>query len=95
MGSTQQPIVAMAAKPETPPVAAPREPVTEAAVDSAKPAAVTTPSAAPAAAVQPAVDQTAGDATMTRLRRLKALREQQLITPDEYDAKRKGIIDAL
>jgi hypothetical protein len=102
-GSTQQPIISTAAKPETPPVAAPREPVTEAAVDSAKPAAATTQSAAAAAppatpaaaAIQPAAEQTSGDATLTRLRRLKALKEQQLITPDEYDAKRKGIIDSL
>ncbi|HWG80236.1 MAG TPA: SHOCT domain-containing protein [Stellaceae bacterium] len=92
-GSTQQPVISTAAKPETPPVAAPREPVSEAAVDSATPAAA---KAQPAAsAVQPAVDQTSGDTTMMRLRRLKALRDQQLITPDEYDAKRKGIIDAL
>ena len=97
-GSTQQPIISTAAKPETPPVAAPREPVAAAAVDSAKPAAATAPSATAAtqpAAVQPAVDQTLGDATITRLRRLKTLKDQQLITPDEYDAKRKGIIDAL
>ena len=60
--------------------------MTAANVDSAKPAEAT---------VQPAVDQLPGDATVTRLRRLKALREQQLITPDEYDAKRKGIIDSL
>ncbi|HEX6841902.1 MAG TPA: SHOCT domain-containing protein [Stellaceae bacterium] len=101
-GSTQQPIISTAAKPEAPPIAAPREPVTEAAVGSAKPAtsaqpvAATAQPAAPAApSVQPAVDQTSGDATITRLRRLKALKDQQLITPDEYDAKRKGIIDSL
>jgi hypothetical protein len=86
-GSTEQPIISTAPKVENPPVAAPRQPVSEAAVDSAKPAE---------AKVQPAVDQTsAGDATTTRLRRLKMLREQELITPDEYDAKRKGIIDSL
>ena len=102
-GSTQQPVISTAAKPETPPVAAPREPVTEVAVDSVKPAAAKAQPAAAAAhastpaapAVQPAVDQTSGDATMMRLRRLKALMDQQLITPDEYDAKRKGIIDSL
>ncbi|HWG78756.1 MAG TPA: hypothetical protein VN681_03225, partial [Stellaceae bacterium] len=100
-GSTQQPIISAAAKPETPPAAAPREPVAEATVDSAKPVAPTAQSAAataqPAApaAIRPAVDQTAGDATITRLRRLKTLKDQQLITPDEYDAKRKGIIDSL
>ncbi len=86
-GSTQQPVISTAEKPETPPTPAPRQPVTEAKVDSAKPAEAT---------VQPAVEQTtSGDATVTRLRRLKMLKEQQLITPDEYDAKRKGIIDAL
>jgi hypothetical protein len=85
-GSTQQPVISTAQQPETPPTPAPRQPVTAANVDSAKPAEAT---------VQPAVDQLPGDATVTRLRRLKALREQQLITPDEYDAKRKGIIDSL
>jgi len=85
-GSTQQPVISTAEKPETPPTPAPRQPVTEAKIDSAKAAEAT---------VQPAVEQLPGDATVTRLRRLKALREQQLITPDEYDAKRKGIIDAL
>jgi hypothetical protein len=85
-GSTQQPLISTAQKAETPPTPAPRQPVTEAKIDSAKPAEAT---------VQPAVEQTTGDATVTRLRRLKALREQQLITPDEYDAKRKGIIDTL
>ena len=100
-GSTQQPVISTAPKPDNPPVAAPRQPVTEAAIDSAKPAqSAVQPavdSAKPAqSAVQPAVDQTPpGDATTTRLRRLKALREQELITPDEYDAKRKGIIDSL
>ena len=85
-GSTQQPVISTADKPETPPVAAPRQPVAEAKIESAKPAE---------AAVQPAVEQVPGDTTVTRLRRLKALKEQQLITPDEYDAKRKGIIDTL
>jgi hypothetical protein len=85
-GSTQQPVISTAQQPETPPTPAPRQPVTEAKIDSAKPAEAT---------VQPAVEQTSGDATVTRLRRLKALKEQQLITPDEYDAKRKGIIDTL
>jgi hypothetical protein len=100
-GSTQQPIISTAAKSETPPVAAPREPVTEAAVAKpaaakAQPAAAAAQPAAPAAAaIQPAVDQTSGDTAMMRLRRLKALKDQQLITPDEYDAKRKGIIDSL
>jgi len=85
-GSTQQPVISAAQQPETPPTPAPRQPVTEAKIDSAKTAEAT---------VQPAVEQLPGDATVTRLRRLKVLKEQQLITPDEYDAKRKGIIDAL
>ncbi len=85
-GSTQQPVISAAQQPETPPTPAPRQPVTEAKIDSAKTAEAT---------VQPAVEQLPGDVTVTRLRRLKVLKEQQLITPDEYDAKRKGIIDAL
>lgn len=85
-GSTQQPVISTAAKVDTPPAAAPREPVAEAKIDAAKPAET---------AVQPAVEQMPADPAVTRLRRLKALKEQQLITPDEYDAKRKGIIDSL
>jgi hypothetical protein len=90
------------------PAAAPRIPVGKAdlstAADSKKaadaapvqPAAATTSAAAPAptetaAAIEPATT----DAAATRLRRLKTLLDQKLITPGEYDAKRKLILDDL
>ena len=86
-GSTQQPVISTAQPPDTSPAPAPRQPVAEAKIE--------TDGKAQEASVRPAVEQTSGDATVMRLRRLKALKEQQLITPDEYDAKRKGIIDTL
>jgi hypothetical protein len=88
------------------PAAAPRVPVAKADLAVAdkkpvdetpvKPAVATTSAAAPAAAeTVAAAEPASSDATATRLRRLKTLLDQQLITPGEYDAKRKSILDNL
>ena len=88
------------------PAAAPRVPVAKADLAVAdkkpvdetpvKPAVATTSAAAPAAAeTVAAAEPASSDATATRLRRLKTLLDQKLITPGEYEAKRKSILDNL
>ncbi|HEX7969088.1 MAG TPA: hypothetical protein VF502_12785 [Stellaceae bacterium] len=87
-GSTVSPVISRAEpSAETPPPAVPRQPVAA--------AALTGPAKAAVPAVQTAGDVLPGDATAMRLRRLQGLFEQKLITPGEYDAKRKSIIDSL
>lgn len=91
------------------PAAAPRIPVGKAdlstatdkkAADAApvQPAAATTSASAAAPApteTAAAIEPASTDAAATRLRRLKTLLDQKLITPGEYDAKRKLILDDL
>ena len=87
-GSTASPVISRAEPPaETPPPAVPRQPVATAELTGA--------AKAPVPAVRAASDALSGDATATRLRRLQGLFEQKLLTPGEYDAKRKSIIDSL
>ncbi len=84
-GSTV-PVIARAEPPAETPPAVPRQPVAAADLASAK---------APAGPVQAAADAPPAEATAMRLRRLQGLFDQKLITPGEYDAKRKAIIDSL
>jgi hypothetical protein len=82
------------------PAAAPRIAVNKSELSSAAekvpgdrpvtPVAATGPADA-SAATEPA----GSDGTATRLRRLRTLLDQKLITPVEYDAKRKAILDNL
>ena len=106
-GSTA-PADAKSGKADGPPAkavaAAPRLPVDKAELsppakktEDATAAAAATPARAIVRAAQPVAnggDQPA-DAIVVRLRRLKELLEQKLITPAEYEAKRKAIIDTL
>lgn len=88
------------------PVGAPRVPVAKADLAAAserkpleeaamKPVAATASAAPRATATAAAVEPASSDAAATRLRRLKTLLDQKLITPAEYDAKRKSILDDL
>jgi hypothetical protein len=87
-----------AAAATTAPAAAAAAPApAEPKVSAAAPA---TPAVASAAATSTAPATAAAkpagpDTTTARLRRLKALLEQKLITPAEYEAKRKAILDSL
>jgi hypothetical protein len=86
------PAVITGTKPaaEDAPAASPRVPVSEAAMaDPAKAAPLATATAQAASAAAPQ------DATAARLRRLNDLLEQKLISPGEYEAKRKSILDTL
>jgi hypothetical protein len=68
-------------------------PVKTAAEAPVKPAAA--PATAPVAETTAAVEPASSDAAAMRLKRLKTLLDEKLITPIEYDAKRKSILDNL
>jgi hypothetical protein len=82
---------AEAATPEAPPPAAGATLVADKPGEAAAAAGGGSGSTVAAEAEKPA----APDETVQRLRRLKLLLEQKLITPDEYDAKRQAILKTL
>jgi hypothetical protein len=94
--ATSAAVAAPIESPVKPAVAATSATVAVPAENPVKPAAVTTSAAAPTPAeTAAAIEPVSSDATATRLRRLKTLLDQKLITPGEYDAKRKLILDDL
>lgn len=65
------------------------------AVAPAVPVASSVPPAAPQAGASPAAAQPAADSRSNRLRELEQLRKEGLITPQEYEEKRKAILATL
>lgn len=84
-----------AAAPVAAPAVAPAAPAATAPAAPARAAAPAAPVATPMAPAGNARDQRFYDEQEQRLRSLKRLRDQNLITEEEYQAKRKEILQAL
>lgn len=84
----QQPAVAPVAENPVSEVAAEETPV------SAAPAAYSPPAYVAPAYVRPAPAEEPEDETTLKLRKLKTLYDKQLITQDEYEAKKADILDS-
>lgn len=86
---------ALAPKAATPMAAPVVAPAAAATAAPAAPARAAAPAAAPVTPAGPARDARFYDEQEQRLRSLKRLRDQNLITEEEYQAKRKEILQAL
>jgi hypothetical protein len=90
-------VVAPSAPPPSPPVIAPVQPAPATTPPATAPAPAPVPAVAPAsaAAPTPAIAPTPTRDEAAQLQKLKELLDKGLITQDEYERKRKDILDRL